>query len=48
MNEWISSILSIVVVLVFLVGLEQVGKRLDGRMKRFEKVYISQSGIGRY
>ncbi|ACQ70949.1 MULTISPECIES: diacylglycerol/polyprenol kinase family protein [Exiguobacterium] len=28
MNEWISSILSIVVVLVFLVGLEQVGKRL--------------------
>lgn len=28
MNEWIRSILSIVVVLVFLVGLEQVGKRL--------------------
>ena len=28
MNEWIRSILSIVVVLVFLVGLEQVGKGL--------------------
>lgn len=28
MNEWVNSILSIVIVLVFLVGLEQIGKRL--------------------
>ncbi|WP_215144090.1 diacylglycerol/polyprenol kinase family protein [Exiguobacterium qingdaonense] len=28
MNEWLSSILSIAVVLVFLVGIEQIGKRL--------------------